>query len=105
MSTYKAIIRYHFKRGMEEEGMRFLERELIKKAQIYGCHNLEFLQDEKDHTQIVGIGLWNSLEEAKRFQSHWEAKEHELMKFCTQAPSREFLKIRTMYSDKARKAA
>jgi len=105
MTTYRAIVHYHFKKGMEQQGIRFFENELLKKAQEYGCHSIELWQDERDPQHLIGTGMWNSLEEARRFQSHWNEKERELINFCTNTPKREFLKIKATYSEKSRRVA
>lgn len=105
MANYKAIVQYHFKKGMEEQGLKFLDKELIKKAQEYGCHGIELCQNEKDHTYLVGIALWNDIEDARRFQSLWDSKERELLRFCTSTPKREFFRVRDTYTEKMRKAA
>lgn len=105
MSNYRAIVHYHFKKGMEEKGIKFLERELLSKAQEFGCHGLELWQDERDPTFLVGIGAWNSIDDARRFQSHWDEKEKELIEFCESAPKREFLKIRSTYAEKEKRVA
>lgn len=105
MATYRALVHYNFKKGMEEQGMKFVENELIKKAQSYGCHNIEFLQSEHDPSYIIGVGFWNNIEEARRFQSHWDSKEKELIRFCKNTPKREFFKIRAAYAEKLKKAA
>lgn len=105
-SNYRAIVHYHFKRGMEEQGIRFLENELVKKAQEYGCHYVEIWQNEKDHTIVEGVAVWHDIEDARRFQSKWKNKEQELVrKFCEDSPEREFCKIRSIFVEKARKAA
>lgn len=105
MSKYKALVNYHFKKGMEEQGIKFLERELIKKAQEYGCHGIELLQSEKNPSLLIGVGYWNSIDEARQFQTIWNAKESELLKFCINKPTREFFKLRNSYSEKQRKVA
>ncbi len=105
MQKYRAYVHYHFKKGMEESGIKFLETELIKHAAEMGCHNIELWLDEKDHTRLVGTGDWNSLDEARKFQSTWDKKEKELSKFLTNKPEREFYKLRNSYSEKAKKAA
>lgn len=105
MANYRAIIHYHFKKGMEDKGIKFLENELIKKAQEYGCHGIELWQNEKNPSTLVGIGHWNSLQEARNFQAHWDSKEREFMHYCTTKPEREFYKIKSTYSEKVRKAA
>jgi len=105
MEGYRAIVHYYFKKGMEESGLKFIENELVKKAKSMGCHGVELWQNEKDHSQFVGIGYWNSIEEARLFQSHWESKEKELLKFCIKAPHHEFFKVRTTYSEKSKRAA
>lgn len=105
MLLYRAVVHYNFKKGMEEQGIRFLENELIKKAQEYGCHNIELLHSEQDPSHLIGIGLWHNIEEARRFQSYWNSKEKELGKFCKNSPKREFFKIRATYAEKGRKAA
>lgn len=105
MPNYRAIVHYHFKKGMEEKGIKFLENELLKKAQSFGCHGIELMQNEKDPCIIIGIGFWNSLEEAKNFQSHWQDKEQELLQYCSKRPEREFLKVRSTFLEKIKKAA
>lgn len=105
MGNYRAIVHYHFKKGMEEQGIRFLQNELIKNAERYGCHGIELLQDEKDHTLLVGIATWNDISDARRFQSSWAHKENELMRFCSETPKRHFYKVRSTYSEKMRRAA
>jgi Antibiotic biosynthesis monooxygenase len=105
MSKYRAIVQYRFKEGMEEKGLRFLENELVKKADSYGCHGVEILHSEDDPSLIVGIALWNDIQDARRFQAKWAAKEHEMNHLCTSSPHRGFFKIVTTFSEKQRKAA
>jgi 3-oxoacyl-ACP reductase-like protein len=98
---YRAIVHYHFKKGLEEEGILFLERELMKKAQQMGCHGIEIWQNEKAQTYVIGIGHWKSIEEARRFQDKWNAKEKELLRFCTNVPEREFYEFRSAFTQRA----
>jgi hypothetical protein len=105
MHNYRAIVQYHFKKGMEAEGIRFLENELIKKAKEYGCHTIELCHCERDPTLLIGIASWDNLEEAKRFQSTWGAKEREIMRFCSAAPHHEFFRLQSSYKERAPKAA
>jgi hypothetical protein len=105
MSNYRAVVHYCFKKGKEEEGLRFLERELIRQAERFGCHHIELLQKERDHTDIVGIALWHDIEDARRFQAMWEMKERELAHLCTHPPKREFFKIRNTFAERQRRAA
>lgn len=105
-SNYRAIVHYHLKKGMEEKGLRFLENELVKKGPELGCHYLELWQNEKDSSIIEGVAMWNTLDEAKKFQTLWSSKEKEFIHlFCTETPKREFCKLRHSYIEKARKAA
>lgn len=105
MANYRALVHYHFKKGMEEKGIKFLENELLKKAQEYGCHNIELLQNGHDSSYLIGVGLWHSLEEARKFQAVWDSKEKELIQFCTNRPKREFFKVRSVFTEKSKKAA
>ena len=105
MGNFRAVVQYHFKKGMEEQGIHFLENELLKKASSYGCHHIELLQDSKDHSYFIGIAEWNSLEEAKKFQMHFASKEKELLRFCIKEPTRHFCMLRNQYIEKSRKAA
>ena len=102
---YRAIVHYHFKKGLEEKGIRFLETQLLKRAQEFGCHDIELWASERDPSLIVGMGCWNSLEEARSFQSVWEINEKELLSMCTSAPKREFYRIQKSYSEKTKKVA
>lgn len=101
MSSFRALIQYHFKKGMEEQGIKFFENELIKKAKQYSCHHIELLSDEKDHSFYMGIAEWKNFDEAKKFQKQWESKEKEMMKFCSKEPTRHFCKMRASYNEKA----
>jgi hypothetical protein len=105
MNNYCAIVHYHLKKGMENQAIKFFEKELIKKATEYGCHSIELLISEKDPSNLIGIAFWDSLEDARRFQSIWESKENELIGLCTSSPKREFLKVRATYTEKGRKVA
>lgn len=106
MSKYRAIVHYRFKEGMEEKGLRFLENELVKKAESFGCHGIEILHSEDDPTFVVGIATWNDIQDARRFQAKWATKEHEMLSFCTSSPKREFFKIvSTFMEEKHKKAA
>lgn len=100
MSNYRAVIHYKLKKGMEQEAIRFMEKELIQQAENMGCHHIEIVQNEQDPTSLMGIALWNDLEDARNFQSQWEGKEKEFMKFCTSGPRREFCKICCSYQEK-----
>ena len=102
---YRAIIHYHFKKGMEEKGIRFFENVMMKKAQELGCHDLELWISEKDPSILVGMGSWNSLEEARAFQSFFQAQEKEFLQMCTSMPKREFYKIHKSFEEKKRKSA
>ncbi len=106
-SNYRVMVHFHFKEGKEEEGIKFLENELIKKGKEFGCHYVELWQNEKDPTIVEGVAVWNDLEDARNFQSKWKNKEQELIsKFCTGDATREFCIIRSIYMEKpAKKAA
>jgi len=105
MSKYRAVVNYRFKSGMEHQAMKFLENELMRKGDSYGCHNIEILQSELDPTHVLGVALWNDIQDARRFQARWAAKERELVKMCTETPKREFFKIATSFTEHLKKAA
>jgi hypothetical protein len=106
MSKYRAIVHYRLKEGMEEKGLHFLETELVRKADSYGCHEIEILHSEEDPTYVIGIALWNDIQDARRFQAKWATKEHELVRTCcTSTPRREFYRITSIFTEKTRKAA
>ena len=105
MGDYRSIVHYKFKKGMETKGLELLKRELIDKAKAYGCHSIELLQNDKNPSTIVGIAIWNSLDDARRFQTLWQEKEKELSKLCTESPIREFFKCTSHYLEGAKKVA
>jgi hypothetical protein len=102
MSAYKAVVHYHFKKGMEKKGEKFIEDELIKAAERCGCHDIEFCKDKKDACHFVGMGTWDSLQEGEKFHKQWIANEKELMKYCTHRPHRDVFEI-TFGSEKKHK--
>ncbi len=105
MGNYRAMVHYTFKKGMEAQGLKFLENELVKNAQKFGCHYIELWQNDRDPASVVGVAMWNDIEDARRFQKLWESKEREMMKFSSEAPRREFFMIRITYIEKGKKAA
>lgn len=105
MHIYRAIVHYYFKKGMEKEGMKYLENELLKAAKAAGAHDIEVWYNEKEPTHVVGMGLWNNLDEARKFQSLWGAKEKELMKYCEKAPHHEIYKVCDEFAKRFGKAA
>lgn len=102
---YRAIVNYHFKKDKRDEAIDFLNENLTKHAKEFGCHDIEFLSDEKNPEHIIGTGVWNSASEAKNFQTKWDTVEKDLMKFCTEAPKRKLYKIETHWTEKGRKVA
>ena len=102
---YRAVVHYHFKKGQEKEGLKYLENELSKAAKAAGARNLEVWYTDKDPTHVVGMGMWNNLDEARKFQSVWESKEKELMKYCSEKPHREVYHVCDEFNKKCSKAA
>lgn len=90
---------------MEEQGIKFFEKEFVNKAHEYGCPTIELWRNETDHSFVVGVGAWNSMEDARKFQSQWDAKEHQMLRYCTNVPRREFFSIKSVYTEKSRRAA
>jgi heme-degrading monooxygenase HmoA len=105
MGNCRALVHYTFKKGMETQGLKFLENELVKKAQTYGCHSIELWQNERNPNVIIGVAVWNDIEDARRFQKQWEEKENELMKFSSEVPKREFFTCKANFVEKGKKAA
>ena len=105
MGNCRALVHYTFKKGMEAQGLKYLENELIKKAQDYRCHYIELWQNEKEPHIVVGVATWNNLDDARRFQSQWQEKEKELMKYSAEHPKREFFLLKSTFAEKGKKAA
>ncbi len=105
MHVYRAIVHYHFKKGQEKEGLKYLEDELAKAAKAAGCKDIEVWYSERESGHVIGMGLWDSLDDARKFQSKWEAKEKELMKYCSEKPHREIYHVCSDFAKKCGKAA
>lgn len=105
MGNYRALVHYTFKEGSEDQGLKFLEAELIKKAQDYGCHFIELWKNERHPTIVIGVATWESEEDARRFQSKWQQKEKEMMKFSAEEPKREFFILKSTFAERGKKAA
>lgn len=105
MTHYKAVVHYHFKKGKENQGRKFVEDELLKAASHCGCHNIEFCQDEKDSCHFVGMGTWDNMNDWKKFHKVWKVNEARLMELCEHHPHRDVYKIETSTKRKGRKAA
>ncbi len=105
MSIYRGIVHYHFKKGWEEKGIKFLEVELFKAAHEFGNHHFDICFDEKNPGHVIGTSWWNSFEDAHRFQQIWHRKEQEILENCEGAPQREFFKLRKSLFEKTKKVA
>ncbi len=105
MSCYKAVVHYHFKKGKEKEGKKFIENELLHAAEECGCHNIEFCQDEKDSCHFVGMGTWDDMKSWKKFHEHWKANEHKLQELCEHHPHRDMYIVQSCHMKKKNKAA
>jgi quinol monooxygenase YgiN len=105
MFKYRALVHYNFKEGDEQKGIKFLENELLKKAKESGCHDFELWHDEHNPQHVIGIGLWNTIEDARKFQSLWSMKERELAHYCREMPHHEIYKIRSSFESKLKKVA
>jgi len=98
--VYEVVVHYTFKKGMEEKGVRFLETELVKHAQELGCHTVLICQNERHPNDVCGIAAWNSIDEARNFQSRWAEKEKTLISYCSGEPRRDVWKIRSSFKEK-----
>jgi heme-degrading monooxygenase HmoA len=105
MNCYKAIVQYHFKKGEEEKGYKLLEQGLNKLSSEKGCQSIELLRNEKHPSRVIGIAVWDSIEDARDFQTKWQSKEDEISQHCETRPHHEFLKCCTVFGEKKRKAA
>ena len=105
MSIYRGIVHYHFRKGLEEKGIKLLEVELFKAAHEFGNHNFDICYDEKEPGHVIGTSWWNSFEEAHRFQKMWQRKEKEILEHCMGEPKREFYKLRKSLFEKTKKVA
>lgn len=82
---------------MEMQAVRFYENEMVKNALKHGSYGIELWQDEEDPTLFIGTGIWDSLEDANRFQAQWESELDELRKFCVKEPTRAVYKIHRVW--------
>jgi quinol monooxygenase YgiN len=105
MSIYRGIVHYYFKKGWEEKGIKYLEVELFKAAHEYGNHHFDIYYDEKNPGHVMGTSIWNTFDEAHRFQEMWQRKEKEIMEHMTKEPMREFYKLRKSMFEKSKKVA
>lgn len=105
MDNFKAVVHYHFKKGEEEKAFKKLDEGISKWATERGCRGIELLRNERDPCHVIGIAVWDSIEDARRFQEKWQEKESELAKMCRERPHHEFFKCCSWYGEKKRKAA
>lgn len=105
MSHYRAIIHYHFKKGLEERGMRLCQKELVNKAQELGCHSIELWRNERDPAYVIGIAAWVSIEDVRRCQALWDMKEQEILRYCTHSPKRDFFQVAAIDVDRSMRVA
>jgi quinol monooxygenase YgiN len=105
MSECRVVAHYHFKKGMEREGLKFIENEVLKKAKERGCHDIEIWQNEKNPLHFVAVGIWSSAQKAQEFQSEYTHVEKMLMKFLTEMPKRDFYRVEQRWAEREKRAA
>ncbi|MFZ4100292.1 MAG: hypothetical protein ACOYKZ_08225, partial [Chlamydiia bacterium] len=89
MSAFPVIVHYHFKKGLEKEGLQHLMSVLRDKATELGGQNLGLWQSDQDPTHVMGMGWWDSLEDSNRFQAYWNSQMGQLSKYLASPPVRE----------------
>lgn len=105
MNNYRSIVHYYFKPGMEDKGLHYLENELGKRGGEYGYHMIYFLQNEREKGHIMAYAEWNSIEEARKFQSRFEKKEMEMHHMWQRPPHHEWYHMRYQMMGKSHRAA
>lgn len=103
--AYRAIATYYFKKGLEDQGMKFIEAELFAHARAWGCQDIEWMQDEKDPSHWISTGVWSNLNDAIKFQNLINSQAPNLSKYCTVTPKREIYKIKHVAFERGRKVA
>lgn len=105
MSSYRVIVHYHVKPGMEGKLKSFLENNILKPAQDLGCLDPEYMHDENDPSHFIGTGIWDSMEKCQNFHMKWEGLKEELLQYCAEEPYREIYCIDNRYPNKSKRAA
>ena len=91
--AFRAMTHYYLKEGKVKEGIEFIEKEIVAKAAEMGCHDLNLIQQQNMLNHVIGEGIWETLEEAKKFTPELEEKLEQLSSFCQTPPKREMYKI------------
>jgi len=105
MPKFRVIIHCDLKRGMEDEVMDLVRQQFIKKATDLGCHDIEFLISDENPSHIIVSGIWDNIEDAKKFQPYWRENQADLLRLCTTTPKRELFEVKPAQSPRMKKAA
>jgi len=84
MTKQRIIVHYYFKKDLEKQGKEYLEKNFFTKAIQAGCQDVGLLQDSENPYHYIATGVWNNVEDAKKFQPIWEEKRQELSNLCSQ---------------------
>ena len=104
---YNLYTTMHFRLrpGMEKEFTKFIEDEFPKKAHDDGCLTYTTLRHNKDENHWVWSGSWSRMEDAHKFENHWNAKRKEFAHWCLDFPKFDYYKSHDSYSRRERKSA
>ncbi len=107
MDKFQVVFSLHFKKGMEHQGMQFVENKYAKKAIESGLQEFRAWQDINDPSHYIFTGHWNNKELLHKYQSqaNWEAAQRELTQYCSQPPKKAIYKILDKAQGQQRRAA
>lgn len=94
LTKTRVIVHLNFKNGMEEKGLKLIEREIFDLLIDHGATGIELFQSADNPSHYFYAADWNTIEDAKRAQKEWEGKIKELQGCCTAAPKREFYNMK-----------
>ncbi len=105
MAKCRVLCEFDFKKGMEDKGLKLIEKNLFDLFLKHGALSVELFQDAENHSKYYYAADWNSLNDARKIQKEWEQQITELRSLCTNNPKREFYELKSSRMEKMRKAA
>ena len=83
-NSYRTIIHYHAKEGMEKKLISLNEKQLMNPSKSGVLYQKELWQDQSDPSHLIFSAVFKSEKEAKDFQPNLKEIKSQVMQFCNE---------------------
>lgn len=92
MNKHYMMMEFQFNKGMESDGMKFMNTEMKPMINKMGGLEIKVFQDEMNPMIHMMMIHWNNMAKMKQFKMEWMKMEHKFKKHCSHMGEMEMYK-------------